>query len=94
MSNDWLNNRQRRPTHPGEILREDVLRVAGLTADKLALVIGVSRRTLIEILNERQPITTDMAHRLSRAFGTSAEMWLGLQQDVDLWDVDQAKLIK
>ena len=81
-----LNNRKRRPTHPGEILREDVLPAAGLTQDKLARLLGVSRRTISEVLHERQPVTTDMAHRLARAFGTSPEMWLGLPQDVDLWD--------
>lgn len=81
-----LNNRKRRPTHPGEILREDVLPAAGLTQGELARVLGVSRRTVSEIVHERRPVTTDMAHRLARAFGTSPEMWLGLQQDVDLWD--------
>jgi addiction module HigA family antidote len=91
MSNKRLNNRKRRPTHPGEILREDVLPAAGLTQDKLAKLLGVSRRTVSEILHERRPVTTDMAHRLARAFGTSPEMWLGLQQDVDLWDAHQAR---
>src|SRR2546422_3944645 len=80
------NNRKRRPTHPGEILRENVLPAAGLTQDKLARLLVVSRRTVSEVLPERRPVTTDMAHRLARAFGTSPEMWLGLQQDVDLWD--------
>ena len=63
----------------------------GLTQDKLARILGVSRRTISEILHERRPVTTDMAHRLARAFGTSPEMWRGLQQDVDLWDTHQAK---
>lgn len=91
MANTWLNNKKRRPTHPGEVLREDVLPAAGLTQDKLARLLGVSRRTISEILHERRPVTTDMAHRLARAFGTSPEMWLGLQQDVDLWDMHKAK---
>src|SRR5712691_5841203 len=63
MPNNWLNNRKRRPTHPGEILREDVLPAAGLTQDKLARLLGVSRRTVSEILHERRPVTTDMARR-------------------------------
>ncbi len=91
MPNNWLNNRKRRPTHPGEILREDILPASGLTQDKLAKLLGVSRRTVSEILHERRPVTTDMAHRLARAFGTSPEMWLGLQQDVDLWDTHHAR---
>ena len=90
MTSKWLNNRKRRPTHPGEILREDVVPGAGLTQDKLARILGVSR-TIREILHERRPVTTDMANRLARAFGTSPEMWLGLQQDVDLWDTHQAR---
>src|SRR5260370_8297817 len=86
-----LNNRKRRPTHPGEILREDVLPAAGLTQDKLARLLGVSRRTVSEILHERRPVTTDMAHRLARAFGTSPEIWLGLQQAVDLSDTHHTR---
>src|SRR5437763_11789127 len=65
MPNNWLNNRKRRPTHPGEILREDVLPAVGLTQDKLARLLGISRRTVSEILHERRPVTTDMAHRRS-----------------------------
>ena len=91
MPNKSLNNRKRRPTHPGEILREDVLPGARLTQDKLARLLGVSRRTISELLHERRPVTTDMAHRLARAFGTSPEMWLRLQQDVDLWDTHRAR---
>jgi addiction module HigA family antidote len=89
MANTWVINRKRRPTHPGEILREDVLPASGLTQDKLAQLLRVSRRTISEILHERRPVTTDMAHRLARAFGTSPEIWLGLQQDVDLWDIHE-----
>src|SRR5712691_6396686 len=77
MPNNWLNNRKRRPTHPGEILREDVLPAEGLTQDKLARLLGISRRTVSEILHERRPVATDMAHRLARAFGTSPEMCSG-----------------
>jgi addiction module HigA family antidote len=83
-------NRNRRPTHPGEILREDVSPAASLTQDKLAKLLGVSRRTLSEILHERRPVTTDMALRLARGFGTSPEMWLDLQMDIDLSDTHHA----
>ena len=86
-----LNNRKRRPTHPGEILREDALPAAGLTQDRLARLLGVSRRTISEILHERRPVTTDMAHRLARGFGTSPEMCLGLQQEVYVWDTHHAR---
>jgi antitoxin HigA-1 len=85
-----LNGRKRRPTHPGEILREDVLPGTGLSQVEFARLLGVSRRTVNQILQEKRPITVDMAHRLSRALGTSPEVWLRLQLDVDLWDASQA----
>ncbi len=85
-----FNNRKRRPTHPGEILREDVLPETGLKQGEFARLLGVSRRTVNEILQEKRPVTVDMAHRLARSLGTSPDVWLGLQQDVDLWDTLQA----
>lgn len=85
-----LNNRKRRPTHPGEILREDVIPALNITQGDFARTLGVSRRTVNEILQEKRPITVDTAHRLARALNTSPDVWLGLQQDVDLWDALQA----
>jgi addiction module HigA family antidote len=85
-----LNRRKRRPTHPGEILREDVLPGTGLSQGEFARLIGVSRRTVNEILQGKRPVTVDTAHRLARALNTSPDVWLGLQQDVDLWDTLEA----
>lgn len=85
-----LNRRKRRPTHPGEILREDVLPETGLSQGEFARLLGVSRRTVNEILQEKRPVTVDTAHRLARALNTSPDVWLGLQQDVDLWDTLEA----
>ena len=82
-----LQGRKRRPTHPGEILREDVLPGTGLSQGEFARLIGVSRRTVNEILQEKRPVTVDTAHRLARVLNTSPDVWLGLQQDVDLWDM-------
>ena len=84
-----LNNRRRRPTHPGEVLREIVLPETGMTQGEFANRLGVSRRTVNELLRERRPVTVDMAHRLARALKTSPDVWLGLQQDVDVWDMLQ-----
>lgn len=84
-------NRKRRPTHPGEILREDVIPALGITQGEFARIIGVSRRTVNEILQEKRPVTVDTAHRLARALNTSPNIWLRLQQDVDIWDTLQAK---
>lgn len=81
-----LNNRQRRPTHPGAILREDILPEAGISQTELADMLRVSRRTVNEIVNERRPVTTDMALRLARFFNTTPEFWLNMQQAVDVWE--------
>ncbi|HJR08087.1 MAG TPA: HigA family addiction module antitoxin [Pyrinomonadaceae bacterium] len=84
-----LNNRKRRPSHPGAIL-VDILPDSGLTQTDLARLTGVSRRTINEIINERRQVSVDMAHRLSCVFGTTPELWLNLQRDVDIWDSMQA----
>jgi addiction module HigA family antidote len=85
-----LNNRKRRPTHPGELLREEILPATGLTQTELAKRLGISRHVLGEIINERRAVTTDVAHRLARVFGTSPEVWLNMQQAVDVWEVFEA----
>jgi addiction module HigA family antidote len=72
------------PIHPGEILSEEFLKPAGITQDRFAEALGVSRRTINEIVRGRRSITAEMAIRLSKALGTSAEMWMGLQADYDL----------
>lgn len=79
----------RRPTHPGAILREDILPETGLTQGELAERLGVSRRTVNEIIQERRPVTTDMACRLAVAFGNAPEFWLNMQQAVDLYEAQQ-----
>jgi addiction module HigA family antidote len=80
----------RRPTHPGEILREDFVPDYGLTVTSLATDLGVSRQTVNELLRERRAVSPEMALRLSRLFGNSAEFWLNLQRAVDLWDAEVA----
>ena len=77
---------ERRPTHPGAILREDTLPEINRSADELADALGIARQNLKEILNERASITADIAHRLGRAFGMSPDIWLRMQQAVDLYD--------
>ena len=80
----------RRPTHPGEMLREDFLPDYGLTVAKLAEAIGVSRQSVSELLRERRRVSPEMALRFSRLFGNSPEFWLNAQRAVDLWDAGQA----
>jgi addiction module HigA family antidote len=81
-----LNNRKRRPTHPGEVLREEVLPGLDITQGAFAEMLGVSRRTLVELLHERRSVTPDVAHRLARVLETTPEVWLQMQMAVDLWD--------
>lgn len=80
---------KRRPTHPGEMLREDFLPDFGLTASGLAEAIGVSRQSINELLRERRSVSPQMALRLARLFGNSPEFWLNAQRAVDLWDAAQ-----
>jgi addiction module HigA family antidote len=81
---------ERRPTHPGEILREDFLPDYGLTIAGLARAIGVSRQSVNELLRERRRMSPEMALRLGRLFGNSPELWLNAQRAVDLWDAAEA----
>jgi addiction module HigA family antidote len=82
--------RKIRPTHPGETLREDSLPDYGLTISSLAEALGASRQTIKELLRGRRAVSPEMALRLSRLFGNSAEFWLDAQRAVDLWDAAQA----
>ena len=82
--------RQVRPTHPGEMLREDFLPDYGLTVASLAQAVGVSRQTINELLRGRRAVSPEMALRLARLFGNTPEFWLNAQRAVDLWDATQA----
>lgn len=78
------------PPHPGAVLREFCLEPLGLTVTDAAKALGVSRKTLSAILNGRAGISPEMAIRLSKALGTSAESWLNQQMQYDLWVAEQA----
>ena len=78
-----------KPTHPGEMLREDFMSDFRLTAASLAEALGVSRQTINEILRERRAISPAMALMLSRLFGNSPEFWLNAQRAVDLWEAQK-----
>lgn len=81
-----VNRRTRKPTHPGELIREDLLPETGLSQTQLAQLMGVSQKTTSEIVNERRRLTSDMAFRLARVFKSTPEMWSNMQQAVDLWE--------
>jgi addiction module HigA family antidote len=73
------------PTHPGEMLLEEFLKPLGISQSAFAIRLGVSFPRLNEIVRGKRSVTTDTALRLARTTGMSADFWLGLQQDWDLW---------
>ncbi len=77
------------PPHPGEIIREDYLKPLGLKVTELAKKLGVSRKVLSEVINEKAGISPRMALKLSKAFDTTPQLWLNMQSDYDLWQVMQ-----
>lgn len=77
--------RKRPPTHPGGILKRHYVKPLSLTVSATAAALGVSRKTLSKIINEHGAVTADMALRLSKAFGTTPQLWLNLQRNYDLW---------
>lgn len=72
------------PMHPGELLREEILPALGRPKTEIARLLGVSRQTLYDILEERQPVTPAMALRLGKLCGNGPELWLNLQKRYDL----------
>lgn len=79
----------RQPTHPGAVLREDVLPALGLSVTAAAAALGVSRQTLHTILSERQCITPEMALRIGKLCGDGPGIWLRMQQAHDLWHAER-----
>jgi addiction module HigA family antidote len=80
-----MKKRLRCPTHPGGILKRNYIEPLSMTVSGLAAALGVSRKTLSEIVNEHASVTPDMALRLSKAFKTTPELWLNMQRNYDLW---------
>ena len=85
---DIGQDRYVRPVHPGEVIA-DILDDLGISQTKLAEMMGVSRRTINEIVQGKRSITVDTALRLGKVFGNGPKLWLNLQQKVDIWDALQ-----
>jgi addiction module HigA family antidote len=77
--------RQRKPTHPGEVLREDIIPAMGISIAEFARAIHVSRQTVHSILAEKKPVTPAMAVRFGKFIGNGPQVWLDMQQACDLW---------
>jgi addiction module HigA family antidote len=80
----------RAPTHPGAILREDVLPAIGEAVASVARKLGVTRQHLYRVLAEKAPVSPEMAIRLGKFCGNGPELWLRMQQAYDLWHAQRA----
>lgn len=84
-----LRDPKRKPTHPGAMLREDVLAALDMTQTEFAERLGVSRLTVSELLLEKRGLSADMAVRIGKLLNTSPESWLRMQESLDIWEVQQ-----
>ena len=82
------------PVHPGEILREDAFPALGITKPAFAQALGVSRQTLHEIMTLKRGVSPEMAIRLEVVVGSTAETWLALQTERDLWSARKRVSVK
>lgn len=77
------------PTHPGELLREDVIPATGKSKAEIARLLGISRQHLYDILSERKPVSPEVAVRLGKLFGNGPGLWLGMQTAYNTWQAIQ-----
>jgi addiction module HigA family antidote len=80
---------RRKPTHPGEVLLEDVIKPLGITITEAAQDLGISRKTLSELIHGKCGLSPEMAVRIAKATNTSPESWLAMQTKLDLWNAIQ-----
>src|SRR5689334_1300329 len=83
-------DRNRCPTHPGELLRVDVIPATGRTKSEIATLLGISRQHLYDILREKKPVSPEVAVRLGKLFGDGADIWLRMQAAYDTWHAERA----
>ncbi len=77
---------ERKPTHPGEVLLEDIIKPLGLTITEAAENLGVTRKTLSQLVNGKASLSSEMAIRIAKATNTSPESWMKMQLKLDLWN--------
>ena len=80
----------RKPSHPGALIRNVILPETGLTISDLAQRCGIARNTMSKVVNERGDVTGDIAIRLSRVLGSTPRFWLGMQSRLNLWKLEQS----
>lgn len=84
-----IRNPNRCPTHPGELLREEMIPATGQTKAAIARMLGISRQHLYDILEERKPVSAAVAVRLGKLFGDGAGIWIRMQSAYDVWHAEQ-----
>jgi antitoxin HigA-1 len=83
-------NPDRCPTHPGELLREDVVPATKRPKAEIARMLGISRQHLHDIMAERKPVSAEVAVRLGKLFGNAPLFWIRMQGDYDAWHASRA----
>jgi addiction module HigA family antidote len=78
-----------KPLHPGEALREDIIPALGKPKTEIARLLGISRQALYDILNEKAPVTAEMAVKLGKLCGNGPHLWINLQRAYDLWHAER-----
>jgi antitoxin HigA-1 len=91
MAHQAVRNRNRCPTHPGALLREDIIPATGRTKAEIAGLLGISRQHLYDILRERKPVSPAVAVRLGKLFGDGAGIWSRMQAAYDTWQAEQSE---
>jgi antitoxin HigA-1 len=84
-----IRDPNRCPTHPGELLREDVIPATGRSKAEIARLLGISRQHLYDILDEKKPVSPAVAARLGKLFGDGTEVWIRMQGAYDAWHADR-----
>ena len=84
-----MTEMNRKPTHPGEMLREEFMPDYNLSVAKLAELLGTTRQTVNELINERRSLSVDLAVRLACLFGTTPQYWINMQNALDIYNAKQ-----
>ncbi len=79
---------KRKPTHPGAVFKYDVLEPLNLTITEASLKLGISRKALSSLVNEKVSLSSEMAKRIAKATNTTIESWIGMQSKLDIWNAE------